>query len=87
MKTSKLRNEEIEYKFRSNSQGVCPVCDSDNLDYDSTDIDGMILNYSYTCRDCGTIGIESYDLVFFSHAVDGELVVDNIDDNVKKEDN
>lgn len=58
--------------LKSNDQGVCPLCGSFALDYDSPTIDGEVVDYSWTCENCGATGKESYDLIFATHrAVNG----------------
>jgi len=54
-------------KYLSNEPGVCPKCNSRNLNYGDSDIDGETLSYEYECEDCKFSGYESYDLVFTTH--------------------
>lgn len=56
---SKIRHE----------QGVCPVCNSENLEYGSSDIDGDFISYDWTCEDCKSEGLEWYELTFSNHSV------------------
>lgn len=44
--------------------GRCPKCNSDNLEYGNTELDGTSMGYEFECRDCGCEGIEWYDLVY-----------------------
>ena len=46
------------------SQGNCPKCGSDELEYGSTEIKGDSLGYEFTCSKCGIQGVEWYDVVF-----------------------
>lgn len=52
-----------------NRQGHCPFCDNTGLDYDSAQIDGDILYYPWTCKQCGLQGEEYYRLTFDGHNV------------------
>ena len=48
------------------NQGVCPKCESENLTWDSAEIDNEV-RYPYTCEDCEFEGIEIYALNFLGH--------------------
>ena len=54
-------------KIKSNESGKCPLCDSENIDFDSADIDDLSVHYPWTCDDCGAQGTESYDMEFVGH--------------------
>ena len=55
-------------KFRI-TQGNCPNCDSDNLDYgDSYPYESDYL-YEFQCMDCGIVGEEHYTLSFDGYSV------------------
>lgn len=41
--------------------GHCPKCNSNNLEYGNTELDGNSMGYEFECRDCGCEGIEWYD--------------------------
>ena len=45
-------------------QGKCPKCESENLEWGNTEIDGQSLGYEFECNDCGCQGTEWYDLVY-----------------------
>jgi hypothetical protein len=45
-------------------QGKCPRCGSDDLDYGCQKIMGESLGYDFSCNNCGTEGVEWYDLVY-----------------------
>ena len=47
-------------------QGVCPVCNSENLEYGSSDFEGDVMGYDWTCEDCGSQGTEWYELTVVS---------------------
>ena len=47
-------------------QGVCPKCKSENLAWDSVEVDEAVL-YPYTCEDCDFEGYEIYELTFLGH--------------------
>lgn len=44
------------------TRGCCPKCGSDNLSYEDTTFEGDCMGYEFTCEDCGSEGIEWYDL-------------------------
>lgn len=48
-------------------QGVCPVCDSKNINYGAMEVDGEGVCYPAQCEDCGATFHECYDLVFAGH--------------------
>lgn len=51
-------------------QGVCPVCNSENLKYDRYgSIHGDLISYDWTCEDCGSQGTEWYELTFSNHHI------------------
>lgn len=62
--------EESKKVYKSNEQGTCPVCNSDNLDYGGMEIAalGNHIFYPYTCGDCKFEGKEYYRLNFLSHS-------------------
>ena len=73
-----MQKEKTEYK--SNQQGNCPKCNSENLGYD-TNLDtgsGDTICYEYTCGDCGFNGQEWYNLQFAGH-YDSEGVEINLE--------
>lgn len=68
-------------KFICNEEGKCPICGSENLDYDSIDLmDGFgSCYYPWTCNKCGAIGKEFYDIDFsevIAHTPDGDMYGD-----------
>jgi hypothetical protein len=46
----------------TNNAGHCANCDSENIMYYGTDIDGLMLCYDYSCPECDTSGKEWYEL-------------------------
>ena len=57
-------------EIKSNKQGTCPFCGSDNLDYQPVEMqdDGMMF-YPWTCQNCKAQGEEWYSLTFVGHNV------------------
>ena len=51
-------------------QGICPKCQSDNLNYFNSETTDNGMYYPYTCNDCEFEGQEHYDLVFSGHYSD-----------------
>lgn len=60
-----------------NEQGVCPVCNGENLEYGSSDIEGDVMGYEWTCEDCGSEGMEWYDITFNSNHGGYDLTFSN----------
>lgn len=56
-----------------NEQGKCWHCGSESLTYGGVNMDGEMLNYPYSCGDCGESGKEWYSLAF----------IENVDANLK----
>lgn len=55
---------------KDNCEGFCPVCHSDDVDYEGIELfDGMVY-FPYVCKNCGTPGEEWYDLEFTGHMID-----------------
>lgn len=48
-------------------EGVCPVCNRQDLIYHKTDVSGGIVNFVWECNKCFASGLESYDLHFVKH--------------------
>lgn len=42
----------------------CPVCDSQELDYGSIELNGNHAYYPWTCENCGSTGQEWYSMNF-----------------------
>lgn len=60
-----MNKEELRY----NTEGVCPVCGSESLNYGSSGVDEGGYFYSWECEKCGACGKEWYDLVFSGHVL------------------
>ena len=45
-------------------QGKCLKCDSEEIEYGSTDVDGQELSYNYECKNCGHWGKEWYSMEY-----------------------
>lgn len=52
-----------DIEFRK-CQGKCLKCDSEEIEYGSTDVDGQELSYDYECKDCGHWGKEWYSMEY-----------------------
>lgn len=47
------------------SEGICPKCNSDNLDYLETNFDDSdSISYWFKCNDCEIEGWETFNLTF-----------------------
>ena len=57
---------------KSNSEGVCPICNGTNLNYGSIEVRGNMIYYPWKCEDCSQSGEEWYDLIFIGHSVRDE---------------
>lgn len=56
-------------KIISNQLGVCPYCNSQNLNYDTVQWESDHIYYPCTCRSCGKYFQEWYYLDFVGHNV------------------
>ena len=52
------------------SQGNCPKCNSDDLNYFNSETTDSGVYYPYTCNKCKFEGQEHYELVFSGHFSD-----------------
>jgi len=50
-------------------QGICPKCDSDDLDYSPVKADDGGVHYSWECGGCGAKGNEYYTIEFSHHEI------------------
>lgn len=66
-----------EMKYKSNEQGVCPVCGSTNLSWGDSECVGDYMYYNWSCLDCQTEGQEWYELVFRGHEVSMQTINEN----------
>ena len=48
----------------ANKQGRCGNCNSENIDYGSSQYEGDYIWFKYECSDCGSQGKEYYNLKF-----------------------
>ena len=56
-------------EFKSNWQGRCPFCDSENLMYGTVEFEGDCIYFPWTCYDCEHEGKEWYNIDFIGHDV------------------
>lgn len=56
-------------KAISNEQGLCPICNSENLSYDTIELIDDMLYYPWKCEDCSAQGEEWYKLNFSGHNI------------------
>lgn len=61
---------------KDNCEGYCPLCHSDNVDYESIELRDGMAYFPYTCKNCGTQGEEWYNLQFEGHMIDDSDVKD-----------
>lgn len=52
------------------TQGICPSCESDDLNYGDSVLDGIYMGFEWECGECGTTGVEWYVLEFVEHFVE-----------------
>ena len=50
--------------------GVCPKCNSDEWEYEDTNICGDELGYEFECKQCGARGTEWYHLTYVETVID-----------------
>ena len=48
-------------------QGVCPVCNQQDLTYHGTEFNSNTVEFEWECNQCYASGIESYDLNYVGH--------------------
>lgn len=46
--------------------GICPICHSEDLDYDAMEVYDDSIGYPFTCNSCGATGNEFYQLTYDS---------------------
>lgn len=68
---------------KDNCEGYCPVCHSDNVDYESIELQEGMAYFPYTCKNCGTQGEEWYNLQFEGHMID-DLEIKDLNLNEKR---
>ena len=52
------------YSKEETMQGKCPKCDSDNITYGDSTLDGESMGYQAQCDDCKTKFTEWYNLEY-----------------------
>lgn len=67
-------------KVKCNEQGLCPKCESNNLDYGCVQFDGNMCYFPYICAECGTQGEEWYSMEFEGHNIKTENDLIEIED-------
>ena len=50
--------------------GTCPVCGCGDMTYGERNIDNDSMTYDWTCPDCGSTGMEVYNILFVEHEVE-----------------
>ena len=68
----KVLNVNDTYNGNEIKQNNCPSCGGDDLNYDSSDFDGELVMYHYTCNQCGIEGSEYFSLKFEGHNIEIE---------------
>ena len=48
-------------------EGLCPMCNSDDLVYEANELLDNIIRYPYACGNCDFVGAEDSTLTFDSH--------------------
>ena len=61
-----------ESQFKSNTQGKCPVCNGEDLDYDAIQMEGDMAYFPWICKKCKAQGEEWYSMEFSGHNVNTE---------------
>lgn len=51
-------------KLKYQAQGHCPKCNSTNLNYMESNLEGDSIGYDFDCNDCQYEGVEWYDLKY-----------------------
>ena len=59
-------------KVKSNEMGVCPICNSMDLDYGAVQFDSDMLYFPFTCKQCGCKGEEWYSMGFVGNNIKDE---------------
>lgn len=54
---------------KSNKQGICPYCNSDDLEYGCVEFEGDMCYFPFTCNSCDKQGEEWYNMDFSGHNV------------------
>jgi hypothetical protein len=51
-------------EIQESKAGICPKCDSENIDYGVAEIGEAGVMYPFLCNNCGFYGQEWYNLEF-----------------------
>lgn len=63
-------------KFKSNEEGKCPICNSENLEYFGMELEDTAVYFPWHCPDCDTDGKEWYYVNFsevLAYTPDGDM--------------
>jgi C4-type Zn-finger protein len=52
--------------------GSCPICRNADLDYDSVDFDGTLIQQKVSCHECGSSWYDAYRLYAYEDLVLGD---------------
>ena len=66
---SKMIYKDIKFSAEESTDGCCPVCQSDDLDYKASESVGDMIFYPWVCKSCGTVGKEYAKIKFDGHTV------------------
>ena len=69
MKTD-TAEEKVDFSKEESEANRCPVCGSDDMEYDSSEIDDGIVNFPWSCNKCKAQGREIGAISFDGHYVD-----------------
>lgn len=56
-----------------NRQGYCPICHSNDLEYEAMQLEGDMAYYPYICSNCHSRGEEWYYMQFNGHNIETEV--------------
>ena len=64
--------KEMEQEYLENGGQKCPVCKSENISADKTEIDGSQGYANVDCRDCGATWTDIFKLVGIDNLEEGK---------------